>query len=211
MKRILCFGDSNTWGFVAESPNRGKRHPSSIRWTGHLQSLSQDRYQIIEEGLNSRTTALEDPDKAGKNGLTYFEPCLESHLPLDGVVIMLGTNDLKKKYRSPATDIRDRMRLLIQKAKSLARTEDGHPSQIWIVGLPILLESPIYEDYRYPELNAKQMELHSLYEPLAKDEGVHFLSLQNRIDSSHEDGIHWSGENHQKFAKIVNDALSLIL
>ena len=57
-KRILCFGDSNTWGYV---PATGKRYPVGVRWTSLLQEKLGDGYEIIEEGLNSRTTDIDDP------------------------------------------------------------------------------------------------------------------------------------------------------
>ena len=75
MKRILCFGDSNTWGF---DPGTRTRFPADVRWTGVLaQTLGSD-YVVIEEGLNGRTTRWDDPMETGRNGMTYLRPCVES-------------------------------------------------------------------------------------------------------------------------------------
>ena len=97
MKNILCFGDSNTWGYV---PGTGNRYPKQIRWTGLLQNLLGDSFFIIEEGLNGRTTVLDDPTRIAKNGMTYLRPCLDSQAPIDLVVMMLGTNDCKHRFTS---------------------------------------------------------------------------------------------------------------
>src|SRR6056297_2207238 len=95
MKRILCYGDSNTWGYV---PLTGERYDETVRWTMLLQEKLGGDYKIIEEGLNGRTTVLDDPLEPGRNGLTYLGPCVQSQSPLDLVVLMLGTNDLKRRF-----------------------------------------------------------------------------------------------------------------
>jgi len=87
-KTIVCFGDSNTWGF---DPASGERFPADVRWPGVLRAQLGGGYQVIEEGLNGRTTTVDDPLQPHRNGLTYLPPCLESHKPLDLVTIMLGT------------------------------------------------------------------------------------------------------------------------
>ena len=98
MKRILCYGDSNTWGLIPGS-NPHQRYSIEKRWTGILQNLRPD-LQIIEEGLCGRTTVFEDALRPGRNGLAVLPILLESHKPLDGAVVMLGTNDCKTVYRA---------------------------------------------------------------------------------------------------------------
>ena len=100
MKSILCYGDSNTWGCKPiVLPGVVERFDRDVRWTGILRQQLGDDYLVIEEGLNARTTVHDDPiDGAHKNGKPYLLPCLETHLPLDLVIIMLGTNDLKSRF-----------------------------------------------------------------------------------------------------------------
>ena len=95
MKTILCYGDSNTYGY---NPVTGGRWPEDIRWTGRLQQLLGDEYKVIEEGCNGRTTMYKAPGEGWKSGLEYLKPCLNSHKPVDAVVMMLGTNDLKMDF-----------------------------------------------------------------------------------------------------------------
>ena len=102
MKTILCFGDSNTWGY---NPENRQRFGPEERWTGILRNSLGEDYRVIEEGLNGRTTLWDDPIEGFKNGLDYLMPCLESHRPFDLITIMLGTNDLKCRFSVSAFDI----------------------------------------------------------------------------------------------------------
>ncbi len=103
MKTILCYGDSNTWG---SDPETGDRFPEDTRWPGVVRRTLGDGYHVIEEGLPGRTTVREDPiEGEHKNGRAYLRPCLESHRPIDLVTLMLGTNDLKQRFGSSASDI----------------------------------------------------------------------------------------------------------
>jgi lysophospholipase L1-like esterase len=92
MKTIICFGDSNTWGYVPGS--NGERFPREVRWPVRLQAALGAEYEVIAEGLSGRTATVERPDSEGRNGLPYLLPCLHSHAPVDLVVIFLGTNDV---------------------------------------------------------------------------------------------------------------------
>ena len=92
MKRILCYGDSNTWGFI---PGTGERYPADVRWPGVLAALLGRGVHVVENGINGRTTAIDDPGypcRNGKEGLGY---ALLAEKPFDLVILMLGTNDLK--------------------------------------------------------------------------------------------------------------------
>ncbi len=102
MKTVLCYGDSNTWGY---DPATQTRYPRDVRWPGVLRKELGDDYLVIEEGLNGRTTVWDDPIELDKNGATYLRPCIQTHKPLDLVIIMLGTNDLKTRFSLPAYDI----------------------------------------------------------------------------------------------------------
>ena len=92
MKTLVCFGDSNTWGYMPGSD--GERFPRDVRWPTQLQRLLGDEWEVIAEGLNGRTATIERPDSEGRNGLPYLLPCLHSHAPVDLAVIFLGTNDV---------------------------------------------------------------------------------------------------------------------
>lgn len=100
MKNIVCFGDSNTYG---RDPVTKGRLDKKTRWPGVLQNILGEEYDVIEEGLNGRTTVWNDPVRGGpkRNGSLYLLPCLESHAPINLLVIMLGTNDLDGLHYDP--------------------------------------------------------------------------------------------------------------
>ena len=101
-KRILCFGDSNTWGYIPNTDHQ--RFDENSRYPKVLQKLLGEDYEIIEEGLNSRTLKSEDlrPGKDNKNGSKHLIPCLEAHDPIDLIILMIGINELKHSYQKTA-------------------------------------------------------------------------------------------------------------
>ena len=105
MRTCLCYGDSLTWG-TATVPRPAGRYAPHERWPGVLRTALGDGWLVIEEGLPGRTTVSDDPvEGIEKNGRTYLVPCLGSHKPLDTVVLMLGTNDLKARFNKSAWEI----------------------------------------------------------------------------------------------------------
>ena len=134
MKRILCYGDSNTFGY---DPVTGDRYEPSIRWTGQLQTLLGSDYCIIEEGCNGRTTVFTDPKEPWKNGRNYLEACLNSHKPLDLVILMLGTNDLKTIYCASPAEVAAGAETLVRLIQTFTAEKQGFAPKI-------LLVSPIF-------------------------------------------------------------------
>ena len=124
MKTIVCYGDSNTYGY---NPENGFRYEYEERWTTILQKELKDSAIVIPEGLNGRTTSFEDELRPGRNGATYLDPCLHSHGPIDLVVLMLGTNDLKIRFQATPTDIGKGIDRLIKMIKSITpqKRQDG--------------------------------------------------------------------------------------
>ena len=107
MRRVLCFGDSNTYGY---SPVDGQRYGDDINWPGVLDRLLGDKFEVINEGKNGRTVAFDDPYKEGCNGMNDIESCIEEHEPVDLVIIMLGTNDLKVYFDASPQIIAENLR-----------------------------------------------------------------------------------------------------
>ena len=133
MRTVLCYGDSNTWGY---DPATRTRYPPHVRWTGVLAARLGAEYRVVEEGLNGRTTRWDDPIEPGRNGLTYLRPCIESHQPLDLIVIMLGTNDLKRRFDLSASDIAQSAAELAKLAWRFANAPDGSHAKVLLVAPP---------------------------------------------------------------------------
>lgn len=111
---ILCFGDSNTWGY---RPDRKGRFDENTRWTGLLQQKLGPEYHIIEEGLCGRTTIFQDELRENRRGLDMVGATVEIHNPIDLMIIMLGTNDCKNHYRASASLISKGLDQVIRKAR----------------------------------------------------------------------------------------------
>jgi lysophospholipase L1-like esterase len=136
---ILCYGDSNTWGY---EPLTGMRLLRKQRWTGVLQQLLRESYYVVEEGLNGRTTVSEESLRDGRNGLKALLPMLESHAPLALVILMLGTNDLKHHLNVSAHEPSSGIAALVQTIhKSAAGLHDAAPPKILVVA-PCLVSFP---------------------------------------------------------------------
>ena len=116
MKEILCFGDSNTYGLI---PGTHDRYPSTVRWTGIVaERMKEYGYLVSEEGLCGRTTVFDDPFRKGRRGTELLPVILETHAPIDTVVIMLGTNDCKSYIDASANVIGLGIKKIIDDKKS---------------------------------------------------------------------------------------------
>ena len=137
-KRVLCYGDSNTYGYIPT----GGRYDEHTRWPMRMQELLGDGYAVIEEGFNGRTCVFDDPVEGGyKSGVQYLPPCLMSHNPLDAVIIMLGSNDTKVRFGMTPMTIGQSMMQLVRVAKQYAVNEAGEASHIIIAAPPRILDN----------------------------------------------------------------------
>ncbi len=206
MKTVLCFGDSNTWGY---SPLDGSRHPHDVRWTGILQRSLGSDYRVIEEGLNGRTNMTNEEERPIRSGLDVLSILLESHRPLDLVVIMLGTNDLKHDFNLSAEEIADGAR---QVCRSVIDCE-------YLVDPPqILLISPTHVELMTEEEQdifigaiEKSRELARHYQVVAEDLGIHFLDASRIVVKTDLDGVHWAAEQHYKFGESLSGTILKII
>ncbi len=207
MKRILCFGDSNTFG---TNGSTGMRFDDQIRWTGVLRAKLGDQYAVIEEGLGGRTTVWDDPIELYKNGRTYLMPCLYSHMPLDLVVIMLGTNDLKKRFNLPACDIAAGVEVLINDILSSECGRDGGAPNILLVA-PIMISGLTELAEMLEDGEEKSKRLPALYRQLADKHGIYFWDCNEAVKPGKADGVHFDEQGHQQFAQGVYTEINKIL
>ncbi len=199
MKRILCYGDSNTWGYNPVTEDRFDKHE---RWTGPLSLALGSNYDVIEEGLNGRTTVWDDPIEGYKNGREYLIPCLETHKPLDLVIIMLGTNDLKKRFSLSAYDIAEGARVLVQIVqKSGTGVMNGTPQVLLLAPPPIGKLTAFAE--MFEGAGAKSQKFSEHYQRVASEMGCSFLDASTVIASSNLDGIHFEQSEHAKLGQAV--------
>jgi lysophospholipase L1-like esterase len=199
VKRVLCFGNSNTWGYI---PGIGERFDYNSRWAGILAQSLNGKYQIIEEGLNGRTIAWDDPTHNGRNGLKYLIPCLETHRPLDIVIIFLGTNDLKNYFNGSIQDIANNMDKMIKIIKDVQYGSNGNPPQILLLSIPHISKID-RRDSSFINAREKSIRLTALYQEIALNNHIKFLDITATIKPSPIDGVHLNKENHQKLAQLL--------
>lgn len=203
-KRILCFGDSLTWGF---DPVNKVRFGENIRWTGVLQTGLGDGCRVIEEGQNGRTIATDDPTEGEKNGLKYLEPCLESQKPLDLMIIMLGTNDMKLKFGYCAMDIAGEMQRFLEKVQSYNRFRFEDKMKVLLIAPPILGGTGFgswldvcFDFKRTPKISE---ELRDYYKMLAEMYGCSFLDASEIVSSSAADGTHLDADSQIRLGQAI--------
>ena len=214
MKNILCFGDSNTFGLSPEwvKGNFG-RHPRQVRWPGRLQALLGEEYYVIEEGLSGRTTVFDDPTMPDLNGLPYLQPCLQSHMPLDLVILMLGTNDTKDMFSASPPIIAMGLARLIKIAKD-PTVYMGMPVPQILVAVPVpigeaALQLP--DGITTPAMIEKSRTLAPWYERTAKMYGCHFLDLGQVASTTDYEGIHLDAAGHAAVAEAMAEKVREIL
>lgn len=209
-KRILCYGDSYTHG---ASPEGGPRFGPDKRWTGVLQDLLGDTFEVIEEGLYARTLNSDDlrPGREGKNGRNYLVPCLESHDPLDAVILFLGANELKERYHKTAKEIGDMLESDFVKT-ILGRdydARDGHP-ELLIIAPPIIDTDNPATQPRYAGAHEKNLQLGAVFQLVVQRNGCHFLDAASVVTVG-ADGTHLDEENNRKLAHALAPVIKQML
>lgn len=218
-KTILCYGDSNTWGYV---PVRDRNQPVArydhqTRWPRRLQHLLGQDYYVVEEGLNGRTTNLNYHIPPDRNGKTHLPACLYSHAPLDLVVLALGGNDLKLYYGRQPEDICHGMAELIDIVQTSPYGKDMiSPPEILLIGLgrPLPIAEHIVDDNGiclYKDSIRRVEKLNVLYRELAAAKNSHFLDLTGQVEPSPIDGLHLDEEGHRRVAECVGRTIRAIL
>ena len=214
MKTILCYGDSNTWG---ANPSGGERFDQNTRWPGVLRNILNEgcgpanpAYWVVEEGLSGRTSCREDFVEGDRNGLRQLIPILGSHKPLDLVVIMLGTNDLKPRFSPTEYDVARGSYHVAKAARDSLMGPDDTAPRVLMICPPATLDSPAT---RHLFKGSEEISplLPTRYRQFAEELGILFLDANTIISSSKSDGIHLDPESHKKLgeavAKIVRENL----
>lgn len=211
-KRILCFGDSMTWGY---DPEKRVRFPEENRWPMVMKNNLEKGYQVIEEGQNGRTIALEDPAEGEKNGLTYLLPCLESHTPFDLLIILLGSNDCKRKFSYSGMEIAGEMQIFLEKALSYNHFHCQDHFQILLVAPPLIEDSVkdswLGENFGYEYAVEVSKKIAGWYQELSKIYHVHFMNAADYVKASDADGVHLDAEGQIRLGEAIAEYVKDIL
>jgi lysophospholipase L1-like esterase len=209
MQTILCYGDSNTWGHDATS---GRRLSREQRWSGVLRALVPE-CDVVEEGLPGRTTILDDPFEEGRNGLAYLVPCLASHAPVDVVVLMLGTNDVKAIFPLDAAGIAagaDRLVNVIRRSRS--GPDERAPHVLLVAPPPVTEPGPLQRVWGFSAASVERSrELARFYRAAAENQRCAFLDGGAVAAVSPADGVHLDEGAHRSLGAAIAESVRALL
>jgi lysophospholipase L1-like esterase len=204
---ILCYGDSNTWGYDAATGGRFGRWE---RWPGVLQRALGDGFHVLEEGLGGRTTMFDVPGEADRNGLTPFAMLLESHSPVDLVAIALGVNDIflpgigaRWAARGAAT--------LVEHARSSGAGRAGGAPSILVVVPPPVTTLPPGDEATAPTAREESRRFAAEYAAACDELEVAMLDLGGVCEPTPADGIHFEREAHEAIGLAVAERVRSLL
>ena len=218
MKTIVCYGDSNTWGYMPkrERPQETtlNRFPWGVRWTSLLQMKLGADYRVVEEGLNGRTTMFDDPLDICRNGLESIDYSMLTNCPVDLVILMLGTNDVKEFFGMPPYVIARGCGRLIDRIQAGGYGPNGAAPQILLVAplkLPDTLPGSWLGEEFGPGAIARNDALPAYYEKIAAEKGVHFLNAADSVTADPADSIHMNEAGHAATAELMYQQVRRIL
>ena len=214
-KRILCFGDSLTWGWVPVTDGMPtERYPREQRWPGVLAGRLGRDYMVLEEGLSARTTNADDPTDPRLNGSKYLPAALASHLPLDLVILMLGTNDTKAYFGRTPLDIALGMSVLVtQVLTSAGGVGTGYPAfNVLVVAPPPLAPMPHpWFQLIFEGAQDKTARLAEVYAAMASFVKVPFFDAGSVVTTEGVDGLHFTEQNNRALGEALAEQVTSIL
>lgn len=212
MKTVLCFGDSLTWGYDA-ADGGGGRHGFADRWPNVLASALGEGVHVIAEGLNGRTTAFDDPlAGADRNGARILPTLLASHAPLDLVIIMLGTNDMKSNIAGRAVFARKGMERLVTILRGHDYPAGAPVPDVLLVAPPAVRPT---SNALFAELFAggaeASLDLAGHYEELADELGCGFFDAGSVAEASPLDGVHLDAASTRRLGEALAPVVRVML
>lgn len=206
-KHIVCFGDSNTWGYDALT---GGRFDEDTRWPMRLQKLLGGSYLVCEEGVSGRTTAFDDPRFEGLCGRRALPVAMMTHSPVDALIVMLGTNDCKALFSASVRHINDGLCRLLHGALTQRNVWAGSPRVL--LAAPIVMDERLYNvpdirDEMGPGSVEKSRTLPERFKKTAEMFQIDFIDCNPFVTPNNIDYMHFDGESHLRFAEKVCEKL----
>ncbi len=200
MKKILCFGDSNTYGFI---PQNGKRYPENIRWSGILKSKLNPDYQVIEAGCNNRTGFFDNPAGKEFTGYKILPEYLKKYNP-DIVITAIGINDLQFQYNASIEDIKNGLDKLLNLIND---------KEIILLS-PSVIKNNILNSFfaqMFDETSIqKSFNLAETYQTAAEKYNAKYINLNEIVTPSDIDGLHYEPQAHSKIADEIIKVLKTL-
>lgn len=207
-RTLLAFGDSNTHGTVPMAAfGEMARFGRDVRWTGHMARALAPAWEVIEEGQPGRTTVHDDPiEGPHRNGLGVLPALLESHRPLDLVLVMLGTNDLKARFSVTPADIALSLEKLVAVIRASGAGPGGRAPAVLLVSPPPILETGCLAGI-FAGGAAKSRHLAAAVAAAAVRARAAFVDAGAHVAVSPRDGIHYEAEGHARLGLALTAAV----
>ena len=201
MKKILCYGDSNTFGF---NPLNGKRFDEKTRWSGILKKALFENYEIIEEGLNNRTAFVNNPNGIEYNTNVQLLKILETYNDIKYLILSVGVNDFQFQYDLNSKTLESELKALLEKILN----KNIKP----IIILPNKLDEKIFNGYFSCLFNEKSIlkskELSKIYQKIASELNCQFIDTSTFTTPSEIDGLHYDETSHRLIAQEIIKLIS---
>lgn len=208
MKRVMVYGDSNSWGYPADGSGKRLEDRWPIVMARHL-----DDVELVEENLPGRTTIHDDAEHMGEvnNGLRFLEVAVRSHAPIDALIILLGTNDLKARFQPNADRIAENIGRLVVEARRIGGGkpvwDDPTPPKIFVVVPPPLSDRSIDPTWdRVDEWAGAKLASEGLADAVARvcrALDVPVFDSAHFVEGGQDDPIHWTHTSHLRFGQAV--------
>jgi len=195
MRTVLCYGDSNTHGTTPLTTlGEFGRYPIGTPWPDVMAAHLGRDFRVISEGLPGRTTVHDDPVEGGKrSGIEVLPAILQSHVPIDLMLLMLGTNDLKPRLSVNSADIARSLERLVITARQLVPGLD-----ILVISPVPVVEAGVLKDV-FEGAEKKQENLPGMIQEMADRQACGFVDGADHVVVSPIDGVHWAAEGHSAF------------
>lgn len=200
MKKILCFGDSNTYGYI---PGGLGRFSETERWSGILQQILGCGYEILEQGMNNRNGFFENPENIKLCGVKYLPLYLKNHIDIDICILALGTNDLQFFYNLDKNSASKGIQSLINIVKKANKN-----TKIIIIP-PVKIRENIISGIFSTQFDIhsveKIKEVFPVFKQKALKNNCFYLDLNEYVTPSEVDGLHYSKDSHKIIAEVVSE------
>lgn len=201
MKKILCYGDSNTFGF---NPLNGKRFDEKTRWSGILKKALFENYDIVEKGLNNRTAFVNNPNGIEYNTNVHLLKILETYNDIEYLILSVGVNDFQFQYDLNSKTLESELKALLEKILN----KNIKP----IIILPSKLDEKIFNGYFSCLFNEKSIlkskELSKIYQKIATELNCQFIDISTFTTPSEIDGLHYDETSHRLIAQEIIKLIS---
>lgn len=196
MKKIICYGDSNTFGF---NPENCGRYSKEERWSGILAKLLQPEYEVTEAGCNNRTAFFVNEDGILQSGHLYIPQFLEECKDFDIFILALGTNDLQRFYVLDEKIVKKGLSYFYNVIKSY------NDKVRLILVPPVILDETVLKGHFAYQFDEKSIELsvwiQDIYKKFAKDNKIEIFDFNEFSRPADADGLHYDIKAHKVIAE----------